>query len=131
MSLKNVMTVITAVTGLVGLSFIIFPTIITNQVFPTVGEEAIMVGVFHRQIMGAMVLVFSIFHWFMRDAEEVIAKRFFFSLWISFLLNALILLKVGVIDAVTTFPFPPFIILVILSSVSFYFSKKEYSEPTQ
>ncbi len=131
MSLKNVMTVITAVTGLVGLSFIIFPTIITNQVFPTVGEEAIMVGVFHRQIMGAMVLVFSIFHWFMRDAEEVIAKRFLFASGISFLLNALILLKVGVIDPVTTFPFPPFIILVILSSVSFYFSKKEYSEPTQ
>ena len=43
MSLKNVMTVITVVTGLVGLSFIIFPTIITNQVFPNVGEEAIMV----------------------------------------------------------------------------------------
>ena len=131
MSLKNVMTVITVVTGLVGLSFIIFPTIITNQVFPTVGEEAIMVGVFHRQIMGAMVLVFSIFHWFMRDAEEVIAKRCLFASGISFLLNALILLKVGVIDAVTTFPFPPFILLLILSSVSFYFSKKEYSEPTQ
>ena len=43
MSLKNVMIVITVVTGLVGLGFIIFPTIITNQVFPTVGEEAIMV----------------------------------------------------------------------------------------
>ena len=131
MSLKNVMTVITVVTGLVGLGFIIFPTIITNQVFPTVGEEAIMVGVFHRQIMGAMVLVFSIFHWFMRDAEEVIAKRFLFASGISFLLNALILLKVGVIDPVTTFPFPPFILLLILSSVSFYFSKKEYSDPTQ
>ena len=131
MSLKNVMTVITVVTGLVGLSFIIFPTLITNQIFPNVGEEAIMVGVFHRQIMGAMVLVFSIFHWFMRDAEEVIAKRFLFASGISFLLNALILLKVGVIDAVTTFPFPPFILLVILSSVSFYFSKKEYSDPTQ
>ena len=48
MSLKNVMTVITVVTGLVGLSFIIIPTLITNQVFPNVGEEAIMVGVFHR-----------------------------------------------------------------------------------
>ena len=131
MSLKNVMTVITVVTGLVGLGFIIFPTIITNQVFPTVGEEAIMVGVFHRQIMGAMVLVFIIFHWFMRDAEEVIAKRFLFASGISFLLNALILLKVGVIDPVTTFPFPPFILLLILSSASFYFSKKEYPDLTQ
>ena len=93
MSLKNVMTVITVVTGLVGLSFIIIPTLITNQVFPNVGEEAIMVGVFHRQLMGAMVLVFSIFHWFMRDAEEVIAKRFLFASGISFLLNALVLLK--------------------------------------
>ena len=43
------MTVIAFVTGLVGLGFIIFPTQITNQVFPTVGEEAIMVGVFHHQ----------------------------------------------------------------------------------
>ena len=131
MSLKNVMTVITVVTGLVGLGFIIFPTIITNQVFPTVGEEAIMVGVFHRQIMGAMVLVFSIFHWFIRDAEEVIAKRFLFASGIIFLLNALILLKVGVIEPFTTFPFPPFIILLILASASFYFSKKEYPDPTQ
>ena len=127
MSLKNVMTVVAVVTGLVGLSFIIFPTIITNQIFPTVGEEAIMVGVFHRQIMGSMVLVFSIFHWFMRDAEEVIANRFLFIAGISFLLNALILAKVGVVDPVTAFHFPPFIILVILSVVSFYFSKKESS----
>ena len=95
MSLKNIMTVITIVTGLVGLSFIIFPTIITNQIFPTVGEEAILVGVFHRQIMGAMVLVFSIFHWFMSDAEKEIAKRFLFASGISFLLNAIMLLKVG------------------------------------
>ena len=106
--------------------FLLFPL-----VFPNVGEEAIMVGVFHRQIMGAMVLVFSIFHWFMRDAEEVIAKRFLFASGISFLLNALILLKVGVIDPVTTFPFPPFILLLILSSASFYFSKKEYPDLTQ
>jgi len=127
MNLKNVMTVITVVTGLVGLSFIIIPTLITNQVFPNVGEEAIMVGVFHRQLMGTMVLVFSIFHWFMRDAEEVIAKRFLFASGISFLLNALMILKVGVVDAVTSFPFPPFIILLILATVSFYFSKKEHS----
>ena len=128
MSLKNVMTVITVVTGLVGLSFIIIPTLITNQVFPNVGEEAIMVGVFHRQLMGAMVLVFSIFHWFMRDAEEAIAKRFLLASGISFLLNALVLLKVGAIDAVTSFPFPPFILLVILTIVSFYFSKKGSSD---
>ena len=76
MSLKNVMTVITAVTGLVGLSFIIFPTFITNQVFPTVGEEAIMVGVFHRQLMGSMVLVFSIFHWFMGISIKPILIKF-------------------------------------------------------
>ena len=131
MSLKNVMTVITVVTGLVGLSFIIFPTFITNQVFPTVSEEAIMVGVFHRQLMGSMVLVFSIFHWFMRDAEEAIAKRILFASGISFLLNALILLKVGVVDAVTSFPFPPFILLVILATASFYFSKKESSNIDQ
>ena len=74
MSLKNVMPLITVVTALVGLSFIIFPTIITNQVFPTVGEEAIMVGVLHLQIMGSMVIVFSIFNLLLRDAEEVIAK---------------------------------------------------------
>ena len=74
MSLKNVMPLITVVTALVGLSFIIFTTIITNQVFPTVGEEAIMVGVLHLQIMGSMVIVFSIFNLLLRDAEEVIAK---------------------------------------------------------
>ena len=90
-----------------------------------------MVGVFHRQLMGSMVLVFSIFHWFMRDAEEAIAKRILFASGISFLLNALILPKVGVVDAVTSFPFPPFILLVILAAASFYFSKKESSKTYQ
>ena len=129
MSLKNVMTMISVVTGLVGLGFIIIPTLITKQVFPNVGDEAIMVGVFHRQLMGALVLVFSIFHWMMRDAEAAIAKRFLFASGISFLLNALMILKVGVVDSVTSFPFPPFILLLILATVSFYFSKKEHSVP--
>jgi len=61
MILKKSMTVIVVVTGLVGLSIINLPTLITNQVCPTVIEEAIKVGVFHRQLMGSMVLVFSIF----------------------------------------------------------------------
>ena len=87
-----------------------------------------MVGVFHRQVMGTMVLVLSIFHWFMRDAEEAIAKRFLFASGICFLLNALMLIKVGVIDGVTSFPFPPFILLVFLATASFYFSKKESSD---
>ena len=47
--------------------------------FPAVGEEAIMVGVFHRQVLGAAVLVFTIYLWFMKDAEEAIAKRFLFA----------------------------------------------------
>lgn len=88
-----------------------------------------MVRVFHPQLMGAFVLVFSIFHWMMRDAEAVIAKRFLFASGISFLLNALMLLKVGVIDSVTSFPFPPFILLLILATASFYFSKKEHYSP--
>ena len=67
----------------------------------------------------------------MRDAEEAIAKRFLFASGISFLLNALVLLKVGVVDTVTSFPFPPFILLVILATASFYFSKKEYSDSDQ
>ena len=46
-------------------------------------------------------------------------------------LNAPVLLKVGVVDAVTSFPFPPFILLVILATASFYFSKKESSNTDQ
>ena len=122
------MTCITVVTGLVGLGFILFPTFITNQIFPTIGEEAIMVGVLHRQVIGSMVLVFSIYHWFMRDEEEAIAKRFLFASWICYLLNALMLIKVSVIDGVTTFPFPPFVLLVLLSVIAFYTSIKESSD---
>ena len=128
MSLKNAMTVITVVTGLVGLSFIIFPTFITNQVFPTVGEEALMVGVFHRQLMGSMVLVFSIFHWFMRDAEEAIAKRFLFASGFCFSVNALALIKASDIDGFIALPIPPFVLLVILAIASFCVSKKESSD---
>ena len=125
MNPKNVMMCIAVVTSLVGLGFIIFPIQITNQIFPSIGEEAIVVGVFHRQVIGSMVLVFSIYHWFMRDAEEEIAKRFLFASGICFLLNALMLIKVSVIDGVTTFPFPPFVLLVILSGTTFYVSKKK------
>ena len=67
-----------------------------------------MVGVFHRQLRGSMVLVFSIFHWFMRDAEEAIAKRFLFASGISFLLNALVLLKVRCRWCSYFFSFPTF-----------------------
>ena len=49
----------------------------------------------------------------------------------AFSMNALMILKVGVVDAVTTFPFPPFILLLILATVSFYFSKKGHSGPDQ
>ena len=42
----------------------------------------------------------------MRDIEEVVAKQFLFASTISFLLYALILRKVGVVDAVTSFPYP-------------------------
>ena len=84
-----------------------------------------MVGLFHHQVMGTMVFVFSIFHWFMTDAEEAIAKRFLFASGICFLLNALMLIKVGVIDGFTSFSFPPFILLFFLVTASFYFSIKE------
>jgi len=67
----------------------------------------------------------------MRDAEEAIAKRFLFAIGISLLLNALLIFKVGVVDAVTSFPFPPFMLLLILATASFYFSKKEYSYSDQ
>ena len=79
MNPKNLMTGMSVITALVGLAFIIFPTQITTMMFPAVGEEAIMVGVFHRQVLGAAVLVFTIYLWFMKDAEEAIAKRFLFA----------------------------------------------------
>ena len=65
----------------------------------------------------------------MRDIEEVVAKQFLFASTISFLLYALILPKVGVVDAVTSFPYPPSSILLIITTVSFYSSKKGNSAP--
>ena len=113
MNSKNLMTVMAVVTGLVGLASIIVPAQITSMVFPTVGEEAIMVGAWHRQALGAAILVFSIYFWFMRDTEKVIAKRFLFASGLCFSLNALVLIKASVIDGVTALPIPPFVILVI------------------
>jgi hypothetical protein len=94
--------------------------------FPTVGEEAIMVGAWHRQVLGAAILVFSIYFWFMRDTEKVIAKRFLFASGLCFSLNALVLIKASVIDGVTALPIPPFVILVIFAIASFYVSKKRF-----
>ena len=45
-------------------------------------------------------------------------------LGLAFSLNALILIKVSIIDGVTGLPYPPFIILVIFAIASFYVSKK-------
>ena len=64
------MTVMAVVTALIGLASIILPTRITSMIFPTVGEEAIVVGVWHRQVLGAAILTLSIYFWFMRDAEK-------------------------------------------------------------
>ena len=128
MNSKNLMTVMAVVTGLVGLASIVFPGQITSMVFPTVGEEAIMVGAWHRQVLGAAILVFSIYFWFMRDTEKVIAKRFLFASGLCFSLNALVLIKASVIDGVTALPIPPFVILVIFAIASFYVSKKDSSD---
>ena len=118
------MTAIAIVTGLVGLASLIVPAQITSQVFPPLGEEAMMVGVWHRQVLGGAILIASIYCWFMRDAEQVIASRFLFATGLAFSLNALVLIKASNIDGVTGLPYPPFIILVIFAIASFYVSKK-------
>ena len=128
MNSKTLMTVMAVVTGLVGLASIIVPAQITSMVFLTVGEEAIMVGAWHRQVLGAAILVFSIYFWFMRDTEKVIAKRFLFASGLCFSLNALVLIKASVIDGATALPIPPFVILVIFAIASFYVSKKDSSD---
>ena len=125
MNSKNIMTVMAVVTGLVGLASIILSTQITTTIFPTVGEEAIIVGVWHRQVLGAAILVLSIYFWFMRDAEEVVAKRFLFASGLCFSVNALVLIKASVIDGVTALPIPSFSILVIFGIASFYVSTKK------
>ena len=124
MNSRNLMTAIAIVTGLVGVASLIVPAQITSQVFPPLGEEAMMVGVWHRQVLGGAILIASIYCWFMRDAEQVIASRFLFATGLAFSLNALILIKVSIIDGVTGLPYPPFIILVIFAIASFYVSKK-------
>ena len=128
MNSRNLMTVMAVVTGLVGLASIIVPAQITSMVFLTVGEEAIMVGAWHRQLLGAGILTLSILFWFMRDTEKVIAKRFLFASGLCFSLNALILIKASVIDGVTALPIPPFVILVIFAIASFHVSKKDSTD---
>ena len=123
MNSRNLMTAIAIVTGLVGVASLIVPAQITSQVFPPLGEEAMMVGVWHRQVLGGAILIASIYCWFMRDAEQVIASRFLFATGLAFSLNALVLIKASIIDGVTGLPSPPFIILVIFAIASFYVSK--------
>ena len=124
MNSRNLMTAIAIVTGLVGVASLIVPAQITSQVFPPLSEEAMMVGVWHRQVLGGAILIASIYCWFMRDVEQVIASRFLFATSLAFSLNALVLIKASIIDGVTGLPYPPFIILVIFAIASFYVSKK-------
>jgi hypothetical protein len=77
-----------------------------------------MVGAWHRQVLGAAILVFSIYFWFMRDTEKVIAKRFLFASGLCFSLNALVLIKASVIDGVTALPIPPFVKTENIASIA-------------
>ncbi len=61
MNPRNLMTAIAIVTGLAGLAAFIVPAQITAQVFPPLGEEAMMVGVWHRQVLGGGILIASIY----------------------------------------------------------------------
>ena len=120
------MTVMVLVLALMGLGMQYFADEITSMLFPTVGEEAIMVGVSHRQVIGMTPIVFCIYFLFMRNAEETIAKRFLFASGLCFSVIVLGIIRSSVIVGVTAFPIPPVAILVIFSIASFYVSKKIY-----
>ena len=124
MKIKNTMIILSVITGFVGSIFLFFPKFITSTIFPEASEEGIIIGVYHRQVIGTLVYIWAVYHWIMRDAEELIAKKFLFGSSLCFLLNALIVIKISLVDNVTEFPYVPFAFLFSLSIYAFINSRR-------
>ena len=125
MNPKNVMTAMACITTLAGILFFMFATEITARLFPNVGEEAIMVGVFHRKLLAGSLFSFSIFFVYMRDAEDQIAKRFLFAAGLCFCVVISTITGASVLDGATALPTPSIVIFAIFAIVSFYVSTKK------
>ena len=123
MKTKNTMIILSIITGIVGSIFLFFPELITILIFPEASEEGIIIGVYHRQVIGTLVYIWAINHWIMKDVKELTARKFLFGSGLSFLINALIVIKISLIDGVTGFPYIPFIFLLSLSIFAFISSK--------
>jgi len=124
MKIKNTMIILSVITGLVGSIFLFFPKFITTTIFPEASEEGIIIGVYHRQVIGTLVYIWAVYHWIMRDVGELTARRFLFGSGLCFLINALIVVKISLIDNVTEFPYIPFAFLFSLSIYAFINSRK-------
>ena len=104
-----------------GLSFLVFPDIISMHIFPQASENEIRIATIHRQLMGGGSLFIGILLILAHRNVTSAAKRILFGTSIGFNILVLIQLKQMILDQNDIF-WPVFIIFLILGTLSLYVS---------
>ena len=104
-----------------GLSFLVFPDIISMHIFPQASENEIRIATIHRQLMGGGSLFIGILLILAHRNVTSAAKRILFGTSIGFNILVLIQLKQMIFDQNDIF-WPVFIIFLILGTLSLYVS---------
>ena len=104
-----------------GLSFLVFPDIISMHIFPQASENEIRIATIHRQLMGGGSLFIGILLMLAHRNVTSAAKRILFGTSLGFNILVLIQLKQMIFDQNDVF-WPVFIIFLILGTLSLYVS---------
>ena len=104
-----------------GLSFLVFPEIISKNIFQEANEGEIKIAVIHRQLMGGGSLFIGVLLLLAHRNVTSAAKRILFGTSLGFFIFNLIQIKQMIFDKNNIF-WPVFLIFLILGILSLYVS---------
>ena len=104
-----------------GLSFLVFPEIISKNIFQEANEGEIKIAAIHRQLMGGGSLFIGVLLLLAHRNVTSAAKRILFGTSLGFFIINLIQIKQMIFDKNNIF-WPVFLIFLILGILSLYVS---------
>ena len=105
-----------------GLSFLVFPEIISKNIFQEANDGEIKIAAIHRQLMGGGSLFIGVLLLLAHRNVTSAAKRILFGTSLGFFIINLIQIKQMIFDKNNIF-WPVFLIFLILGILSLYVSK--------
>ena len=106
---------------ILGLSFLVFPEIISKNIFQLASENEIKIATIHRELMGGGSLFIGILLMLAHRNVTSAAKRILFGTSLGFYILTLIQIKLMIFDENNIF-WPVFLIFLILGTLSLYVS---------